>query len=932
MNKWHAMMLFSNIQLDNNIDITFDKMNYTGRDMIGKFLPKINYPKRAPQMYNPDYAPFIKYDPEEIVVEINRGELVSGILDKKSVGQGKPGTIFHIINNEYGAKRALDTLHNFHQIIMKFYLWNGCTIGMSDIILPEHASAIIRKKTEQIIKEAGELTEQARLRELIPPIGTPINKFYESEMLTTLSLGDEFIAPIYSNIDTDEGLAQLVTRGSKGDAKNAMAIYAAIGQMSIGSGRVTKNFGKGRTSSYFLRGDKSPRANGFVENSYRDGIESDIYPFISAEARYNEVMKALSTSVAGSQGRICGKNIESIVAGNLHNSVKGDAILQLLYADTGIDPAKVEHVKFITALISDKELEEKFKSDLKNFDKIYHNETVKKALAQEFDCIKNDRSLFREIAFKLHNGNIGKNGLISNERYMAINPYRIIEDILYTYRDELAAMTASELRFDPIKAINDVNGLCTDMAYCYFNKYYQDSGKPIPEYIDSALTLVKILLRQYLCTAQMKKKNVTNKLLSIIIEKIKRTFKKAFIPYGTAIGVIAAQCISEPQTQYMIDSKLRAGTGGAGKTPPISRVKEITGAKSTEDMKNTSMTIMLKPEYSGNKSIVQEVANNIEMMKFDRFITSGQLFFESYGNPVHQSYAEESKMIKEFEKYYTPDVPSNLSKWCMRFELNKEELFVNGMNLSTIILNLQIKYSDIFFVHTSDNANKIIIRGYLLSSNKEIKVKNTEQSITKHMHEVMDTNIRGISGINYTGVSEVSVSKVMDNGSIENVREWYIETNGTNLEEVLEHPMVDKYRTQCDSVAEMTAMYGIECGRMKIVRELQKAMNVDDAATEHAMLISDEMCCSGVITSIQKTGLQSRDAGNIGLQIAFQAPIQAIEKAAIHGIYEVVEGISSNLIYGQVPSIGTTYNEVVLNEEFMEDWYKKRSQEIEDIL
>jgi DNA-directed RNA polymerase II subunit RPB1 len=933
LNKWHAMMLFNNILLNNVPEINFNKVNYTGREIIGRFLPKINYPKRSPKMYKESYAPFIKYDPEEIVVEINRGELVSGILDKKSIGQTQPGTIFHIINNEYGARKALDTLHNFHQIIRNFILWNGSTIGIKDIILPDFATAIIREKTNILIKEALELAEMVHRRELIAPIGTPIKIFYETEMMTKLSLGDEFIEPIYNNIDTSEGFMQYVLTGSKGDDKNAMAIYASIGQVTIGANRMTKNVGYGRTSPYFLRGEQHPRANGFIDNSYREGISSDIFPFVAAEARYNEIMKALSTSIAGAQGRICTRNIESILVGNMYNCVKKDGIIQLLYADTGIDPGKVETVKFLTILISDKQLEENYKSDVKDFDKIYNNDTVKKVLTEEYEAIKDDRETFRNIAFRMHDGNIGKNCLISNERYMPINPFRIIEDVLYTYREEIEHLSLEEKRFDPIQAIKDVKKLCKDIAYCYFNPIYENEGEKIPEYIEQSLTLVRILIRTYLCTANLRRKKVTNKLLNIIIKTIKRTFKRSLIPYGLAVGVIAAQCISEPMTQYMIDSKLRSGAGGGTKTNAIDRMKEILGAKATEDMKNTTMTIMLKSPYNENKAKVQEVANNIEMMNFGRFVEAGQIFFEQYGSPIHPNYINEVAMIKEFEKYYNEDIPSNLSKWCIRYELNKEELFITGMSLSTIIFHLQIQYPDVYFVHSSENSDKLIIRCYL--QNSAIKISTggfDEQIIIDFMNKLMDTTLRGIRGIIYTELVEISVSKKLEDGSIQNGKEWCIQTNGTNMEDVLEHPLVDKYRTQTDSIDEMRLMYGIECARIKIVNEIQKAMNVNDASTEHAMLLADEMCSNGMMTSIQKTGLQSRDAGNVGLQLAFQAPIQVIEKAAANGVIDRIEGISSNFIYGQIPSVGTTFNDVIVNETFVEKWYQNYNQRIEDVL
>jgi DNA-directed RNA polymerase II subunit RPB1 len=356
------------------------------------------------------------------------------------------------------------------------------------------------------------------------------------------------------------------------------------------------------------------------------------------------------------------------------------------------------------------------------------------------------------------------------------------------------------------------------------------------------------------------------------------------------------------------------------------------GAKITDEMKNTTMTIMLKAPYNQNKARVQEVANIIEMMNFARFVNAGQVFFEQYGMPTHPDYIHEVKMIKEYERYYNEDIPSNLSRWCIRFELNKEELYTTGMTLATIIFHLQLKFPDVFFIHSSENADKLIIRSYLQNGSYKVPAGQfDEKIIIDFMNKLMDTTIRGIRGIIYTEVSEVSVSCKMEDGSIQNVTEWYIQTSGTNLEDVLEHPLVDKYRTQTDSIDEMREMYGIECARLKIINEIQKTMSVSDASTDHVLLLSDEMCSNGNLTSIQKTGLHSRDAGNVGLQLAFQAPIQVIEKAAVNGVIDRVEGISANFIYGQIPSVGTTYNDVLVNEAFVENWFQNNNKRMENV-
>ena len=99
----------------------------------------------------------------------------------------------------------------------------------------------------------------------------------------------------------------------------------------------------------------------------------------------------------------------------------------------------------------------------------------------------------------------------------------------------------------------------------------------------------------------MIRKNINNIHLDIIINKVKIIFKNSLVCYGSAIGVIAAQCLSEPLTQYILDSKHRGGGAGGTAFNVVDRVKEILGGRPRDKMKHVTMTIAVKPEYEKNK-------------------------------------------------------------------------------------------------------------------------------------------------------------------------------------------------------------------------------------------------------------------------------------------------------------------------------------------
>ncbi|NDH69535.1 MAG: hypothetical protein EBY22_16900, partial [Gammaproteobacteria bacterium] len=93
--KWHAMQMFSNIESEINYDFT--ESTYSNRQLVSRLLPKINLVNQTPSFYKEQFVNFINYDPEDIKINIIRGELKSGILDKATLGQNTPGTIIHTV-------------------------------------------------------------------------------------------------------------------------------------------------------------------------------------------------------------------------------------------------------------------------------------------------------------------------------------------------------------------------------------------------------------------------------------------------------------------------------------------------------------------------------------------------------------------------------------------------------------------------------------------------------------------------------------------------------------------------------------------------------------------------------------------------------------------------------------------------------------------
>lgn len=928
--KWHAMQMLSDISGD-NIDFTFKEKTYNNRQLVSKLLPKINIYNKTSSFYKEQYSAFIKYNPEDIKVNIERGQLISGVIDKDIAGQEVAGSIFHIIANDYSNNVSIDTIYNLQQIVHKFLLYYGFTTGIHDINISEQARSKVKDKIAACITESRKITNRLNNGKLIAPIGMELKTFYETEQLNSLASGNDFSYPILADVDVENnGLLKMILSGGKGKLSNFIQINSCIGPQTIDGNRFLPQAGWGRTSPYFTRYDMEPNANGYVSTSYVEGITPEVYSFVAGETRHGLISNALKTSITGYQNRISIKNLESIIIDNLRKSSKNMNVVQPLYAESGIDPSKLEKIKFPTIMLDDKKLEENYHFYIQKSHHEFKSKTqLQKLLDDEYKQILQDRDLYREIQLTIEKNN-PKEFIFDDSRQMPININRIIDNINFNNETLIENLSKSKKVLDVKTTLDSVKNLCDNLGYVYLNEIQQKKKSLIPVHFETATTFLKILIRSCLSYAQLYKKNIYNSTLELIIDKILITIKRSLIDPGTSVGIIAAQCISQPQTQYLLDSKHRTGGGGGTKTNEIVRLQEITGAKDTESIKNPHMIILVKDEYINDKLKVQEIANHIEMMHFERFISEVQILYENYKNPIHPKFIDEKKDFDYFEKHnYGVKIPNDLAKWCIRFKINKEMLIIKSMKMETIILAIRRTHPELYLMYTPENSDNVYIRCYIRSSIVKSTANYFENVLMPLMANIKKVIVRGVKNIISTSVVDIIKTVIDKDNAISQTKVHAIIADGTNTTDILSNDYINTYQTQSDSIEEIERIYGITAARHKIINEMITAM--PGLNYIHCTIFADEMCYSGKVTNIQKTGLQKRENSNITLRVSFQTAIQVLQDAAIHGLVDQISGISGPLVVGTIPTIGTTYNQIVVDPNYI-DKMKHKLKSIDEAL
>ena len=140
-------------------------------------------------------------------------------------------------------------------------------------------------------------------------------------------------------------------------------------------------------------------------------------------------------------------------------------------------------------------------------------------------------------------------------------------------------------------------------------------------------------------------------------------------------------------------------------------------------------------------------------------------------------------------------------------------------------------------------------------------------------------------------------------------QEWYIETDGSNLESILNLEYVDSYRTYSNDIWEIYALFGIEAVRAYIVEELTQLMPTIHAS--HITLLADRMTVSGRLRSISRY-TRKHENSSVLSKATFEETLSGFLRSALLNEVDSVNGSSASIICGRIPKVGTGLNDLVL--------------------
>lgn len=860
-------------QIFENLDVYPEliKNEYSGREVLTllfqKCKIKINYSGKA-KYFKKSHSPFRPYSKTEIEVIIKDGIFKSGIIDGEAVGSGTYGGINHKIYIKYGQEKCMDMVWYMQQIAIQFLFIRGFTMSLADYIVSKNSIEEIRKIEHASVAKSIYYSNLLSQGKIIPPSGKTTREWFELQQINILSGESKFDESILKGIDFENNnMYNSICFGAKGKEINFNEITAGCGQALIYGLRLAKEI-RGRASPFYSRDSKDPRAYGFVFNSYMSGLTPSDIENISKTARKGLIDKCLATAKSGTLNRVAVASTGDLIVNNLRMTQYGTKIRQFLYGGDGMDP-RMTFKAFLRSVFV----------DLKNY----------KDIEEEYKQLVADKELFIKLRLNHH---LRTSESFTTPVYIPINFVSLCDEII-----------VDEPQKPPISVYKKIKKFIDEIPLLYTN------NKEL-EFFKYSNIFFQMYLRFELCYKNLCDRGFSEKHIDLLLLKIKDSFLNSLEDPGSCVGHRASEGIIEIATQAVLKS---IHGGGHDKAEIF---KHTMYAKPIDTIKVPLMFIYFKPEFEEDENFVREFAFNMEMTKLKTFITKFQIFFENFGRIIHPAYKAENINCENHAKIFKP--PSDLLPWCIRLELSLAMIINKNLSTEDIINELVVQFPYFYILYEDMKYIRIYIRQQFY---KKI-IPSSVNDILELKPEILNTVVRGLSNLN-----TITIEKATRDYPDKTKKIYYLLIEGYNPE-ILLFDAVDETRFRLNSQHEIYRICGITTSRNTTLDMLIDSL--PGAYYSHYTVFADQICCTTVPYGLKLPGSKKRKSSAMTL-IADSHWLVNIKRAAVLNKEDKVSGPNSALISGSVPQVGTFYNSLIINKEFLEKNQKKQEEDLEDI-
>lgn len=375
----------------------------------------------------------------------------------------------------------------------------------------------------------------------------------------------------------------------------------------------------------------------------------------------------------------------------------------------------------------------------------------------------------------------------------------------------------------------------------------------------------------------------------------------------------------------MADTFHSAGISSASKAVRgVPRLQELLNV--TKKIKTPIMTIHVKPHYriesatkEEYKSKCMSVLNELSTTRFKDIITKAEIHYDP--NDFDSKISEDRKFIEMYKLFNDlTEQNKKVSPWLLRFEFDRQRMVNIGIGMIDLQNVLHVFYDDkVACMFSDDNAAKLIMRIKLTSDSIDsgedmlAEIKALQYNV---MENVIIKGIHGIEKISMRDQKSQHYGYDKNTQSFIQVNEWIMDTDGSNLRDVMNNKHIDSFLTTTNNIYEIYEVLGIEAVRKALYNEIIEVLSGIKVNYRHISLLIDTMTNKGNIMPINRHGINRGDAGPLA-KCSFEEVTDMLVSAGVFSDFDKINGVSANVMLGQIPNSGTGDGDIIMDEELL---------------
>lgn len=366
----------------------------------------------------------------------------------------------------------------------------------------------------------------------------------------------------------------------------------------------------------------------------------------------------------------------------------------------------------------------------------------------------------------------------------------------------------------------------------------------------------------------------------------------------------------------MNDTFHSSGLASASKSVRgVPRLKELLSVSSK--IKTPEMIVRFLPDKTeevDDEVFAKKRMNHIRTIRFKDIVKTSQLYFDP--DDKLTSISQDSEFISKHNEIFQTDHQSDCgtNPWLLRFVMDNDAM--HEFDLGTVDLkNIIQAHGDVCDV-SDDNSKEIVLRIRLMSGKQDDKKDDFLTYLKALEHTILENLV--IKGCKF--IENVCVFKMEGNVYDETTNqiimknEAIVYTVGTNLKAILSRCDVDCVRSTTNDVYEIFEVLGIEAARASLYSEIIAVLGDSKVDYRHICLLIDVMTNRGGIMPINRHGINRSDIGPLA-KSSFEEMDEKLIMAGIFAECDKCNGVSANIMLGQVTPCGTGDVEVLIDEE-----------------